>query len=56
MVLPKPLQEELNAFHANICGALADTKRIAILYELAEGPKSVGKLVATPSSTIGHGD
>jgi DNA-binding transcriptional ArsR family regulator len=46
----KPLQEELNTFHAEICAALADTTRIAILYELAEGPKSVGALVAAVSS------
>ncbi|MBC8449603.1 MAG: winged helix-turn-helix transcriptional regulator [Chloroflexi bacterium] len=55
MPLRKPLQEELNAFHAEICGALADTRRIAILYELAEGPKAVGELVSTldaPQSTV----
>ncbi|HUW11980.1 MAG TPA: metalloregulator ArsR/SmtB family transcription factor [Anaerolineae bacterium] len=46
----KPLQEELNTFHAEICAALADTTRIAILYELAEGPRSVGELVSALSS------
>ncbi|MGE5576736.1 MAG: ArsR/SmtB family transcription factor [Syntrophothermus sp.] len=40
----KPLPEELQLFHAQICQALADPKRIAILYELREGTKSVGEL------------
>jgi len=55
MVLHKPLQDELNAFHAEICAALADTTRIAILYELAEGAKGVGELVSaldTPQATV----
>jgi len=55
MPLRKPLQDELNAFHAEICDALADTRRIAILYELAEGPKAVGELVSAldvPQATV----
>jgi DNA-binding transcriptional ArsR family regulator len=55
MALRKPLQDELNAFHAEICAALADTTRIAILYELAEGAKGVGELVSalvTPQATV----
>jgi ArsR family transcriptional regulator len=55
MPLRIPLQDELNAFHAEICGALADTRRIAILYELAEGPKAVGELVSAldvPQATV----
>jgi ArsR family transcriptional regulator len=55
MQLRKPLQEELNTFHAEICAALADTTRIAILYELAEGPRSVGALVSAlqaPQATV----
>jgi ArsR family transcriptional regulator len=55
MPLRKPLQDELNTFHAEICAALADTTRIAILYELAEGPRSVGELVAAlqaPQGTV----
>lgn len=55
MALHKPLQDELNAFHAEICAALADTTRIAILYELAEGAKGVGELVTaldSPQATV----
>jgi ArsR family transcriptional regulator len=55
MPLRKPLQEELNTFHAEICAALADTTRIAILYELADGPRSVGELVTavdSPQATV----
>lgn len=55
MALQKPLQDELNAFHAEICGALADTTRIAIFYELAEGAKGVGELVSVlgiPQATV----
>ena len=55
MPLRKPLRDELNTFHAGICAALADTKRIAILYELAEGPKAVGELVTAldaPQATV----
>jgi len=51
----KPLQEELNVFHAEICSALADTTRISILYELADGPRSVGELVKAleaPQATV----
>jgi DNA-binding transcriptional ArsR family regulator len=53
--MAKPLQEELTEFHAGICQALADTTRIAILYELAEGRKNVGQLVealGSPQATI----
>lgn len=41
----KPNQSELASFHAEICGALADPTRIAILYELADGSKNVSQLV-----------
>jgi DNA-binding transcriptional ArsR family regulator len=55
MQYTKPLREELLVFHAEICAALADTTRIALLYELAEGPKDVGTLVAAleaPQATV----
>ena len=55
MTLKKPLQDELNAFHAGICSALADTTRIALLYELYEGEKAVGELVLAldaPQATV----
>lgn len=55
MPLEKPLQDELNAFHAEICAALADTTRIALLYELGDGPRAVGELVEAldaPQATV----
>ncbi len=51
--MEKPLQEELAQLHASICQALADTTRIAILYELAEGRKNVGQLVEVLGSPQG---
>ena len=53
--MEKPLQEELAQLHAGICQALADTTRIAILYELAEGRKNVSELVealGSPQGTV----
>lgn len=53
--MEKPLQEELAQFHAGICQALADTTRIAILYELAEERKNVSELVealGSPQGTV----
>lgn len=41
----KPAALELALFHAEVCQALADTTRIALLYELADGPKHVSELV-----------
>lgn len=38
------LEREVNLLHANICQALADPKRILILYSLGEGPKCVNEL------------
>ncbi|MBI3362539.1 MAG: winged helix-turn-helix transcriptional regulator [Chloroflexi bacterium] len=40
------LEEEVNQLHAEVCAALADSKRIMILYELADGPKNVTDLAA----------
>ncbi len=41
----KPLLEEILELHAKLCSGLADPIRIAILYELAQGPHNVGDLV-----------
>jgi DNA-binding transcriptional ArsR family regulator len=41
----KPGAPELALFHAEVCQALADTTRIALLYELADGPRRVTDLV-----------
>jgi DNA-binding transcriptional ArsR family regulator len=38
------LEREVNLLHANICQALADPKRILILYALADGPRNVTDL------------
>jgi DNA-binding transcriptional ArsR family regulator len=49
------LEREVNLLHANICQALADPKRILILYALADGPRNVGELTVAldlPQSTV----
>lgn len=41
--------------HANLCQAIADPTRIALLYELGESPKHVSQLVDTlalPQATV----
>ena len=38
------LEQEVNLLHASICQALADPKRILILYALSEGPRTVTEL------------
>jgi len=51
----KALLAELHQLHAEVCGALADPKRIAILYLLDEGPKGVNELaeaLALPQATV----
>ena len=48
------LETEVNTLHASVCAALADPKRIMILYELADGPRNVTQLseaIAMPQST-----
>jgi len=49
------LEREVNQLHASICQALADPKRILILYELHEGPKTVTELkdaLRVPQPTV----
>ncbi len=51
----KPVQQELVLFHAEICQALADSTRIALLYELADEARNVTELVEAlgqPQPTI----
>ena len=46
---------EANLVHEHVCQALADPKRIVILYLLAEGPKNVTEIAETlesPQSTV----
>lgn len=38
------LTQEISQLHADICSALADPKRIIIIYALAERPRSVNDL------------
>jgi DNA-binding transcriptional ArsR family regulator len=38
------LEQEINLLHAHVCQALADPKRILILYALADGPQYVSEL------------
>jgi DNA-binding transcriptional ArsR family regulator len=48
------LRHEVNLLHANVCQALADPKRILILYALSEEPKYVNELadaIDCPQST-----
>jgi len=42
--LPTPLENEVHELHAGLCSALADPKRLMILYALHEGAQSVGDL------------
>lgn len=44
--MAKVSSEEINQLHAEVCQALADPTRIAILYELSDGEKNVGELAA----------
>ena len=49
------LKEEVYQLHANICGGIADPKRILILYKLADFPSNVSNLaeaLETPQPTI----
>lgn len=38
------LSQEVSRLHADICSALADPKRILLIYALAENPRSVNEL------------
>jgi len=38
------LENEILQLHAEICGGLADTNRIMILYTLAQGPRNVTEI------------
>lgn len=44
------LEQEVNELHAGLCSALADPKRIMILYTLAEKPRNVTEI----AETLGH--
>ena len=44
--MSKPQAHELQVLHAEICAAMADPTRIAIIYELADGPRCVSDIAA----------
>jgi len=49
------LEQEVNLLHAHVCQALADPKRILILYALADGPQYVSELAESldiPQPTV----
>ena len=51
----KPTTEELELMHNELCSALSDPTRIAILYQLADGPLNVSRIVAAlglPQGTV----
>jgi len=52
------LTQEVDQLHAELCGALADPRRIVLLYALAERPRNVGELAVelglTQSSASRH--
>jgi len=51
----KPTPEELTLLHDDVCSALNDKTRVAILFELAEGPRNVSSLVEAlklPQGTV----
>ncbi|MBD3235832.1 MAG: metalloregulator ArsR/SmtB family transcription factor [Candidatus Eisenbacteria bacterium] len=51
----KPTAEELHLMHQELCSAINDPTRIAILYELAEESRHVSSLVAAldlPQGTV----
>jgi len=53
--MDKPKAQELRMMHATLCQAIADSTRIALLYEMGEGPKHVNQLVdalGIPQATV----
>jgi DNA-binding transcriptional ArsR family regulator len=51
------LRQEINLLHAQVCQALADPKRILLLYALSEEPRRVTDLAEAldmPQPTVSH--
>ena len=44
MVISDSLSSEVTQLHADICSALADPRRILLLYAISEGPQNVSDL------------
>lgn len=54
-MVDQKLEQEVNLLHSRICYALADPKRILILYVLSDGSKCVNEMVEAldlPQSTV----
>jgi ArsR family transcriptional regulator len=54
-LMDERLEQEINLLHAHVCQALADPKRILILYALADQPRYVSELadvLNVPQSTV----
>src|SRR5512143_406613 len=45
------LAKEVDQLHAEVCAALADPRRIVLLYALAQRPRNVGDLAGTLNIT-----
>jgi DNA-binding transcriptional ArsR family regulator len=43
-MISSTLVQEITQLHADFCSALADSTRLILLYELAEGPRNVTEL------------
>ena len=55
MVVDPQLEQEIDLLHSRVCQALADPKRVLILYLLTAGARCVGDLVEelnVPQSTV----
>ena len=53
--MEQSVKVEANLLHENVCQALADPKRIIILYLLADGPRNVTEIaeeLESPQSTV----
>lgn len=44
--MPRAEADEIYELHARVCKAIADGKRLLIINELRDGPRTVGDLVA----------
>ncbi len=55
MALTPQLLKEIDLLHAEVCGALADPKRIALLYAMRDGEATVtqlGEALHLPQATV----
>ncbi len=55
MALSPQLLKEIDLLHAEVCGALADSKRIALLYAMRDGEVTVtqlGEALNLPQATV----